>query len=98
MAQLIWTSSALRDVQRLHKFLASQSPDVATKAIKAIRAGMKTVEWQPGVGRPVEEMAPAFHDWLIDFGASGYIVRYFFDGEKAIVVAVRHQREAGFNL
>jgi plasmid stabilization system protein ParE len=51
---------------------------------------------QPGVGRPVEDMDPEFREWLIPFGDSGYVSLYRFDGETAVVLVVRHQREAGY--
>jgi len=41
-------------------------------------------------------MELAFREWLIDFGDSGYVVLYRYDGETAVILAVRHQREAGF--
>jgi plasmid stabilization system protein ParE len=51
---------------------------------------------QPGVGRPAEEMPTEYREWMIDFGDSGYIVLYRFDGSTAYLLAVRHQREAGY--
>jgi len=41
-------------------------------------------------------MAPEFREWLIPFGGSGYIALYHFDGSRALILAVRHQREAGY--
>jgi len=48
------------------------------------------------MGRPVENMADEFRDWIIDFGDSGYVARYRVDGQHLIILAVRHQKEAGF--
>lgn len=31
---------------------------------------------QPGIGRPVEDMEPEYHEWLINFGDSGYLTLY----------------------
>ena len=42
------------------------------------------------------DMPPEFREWLIDFGHSGYVVLYHFDGRQATILAVRHQREADF--
>ena len=64
--------------------------------MRAIREGMKVIIKQPGIGRPVEDMEPEFREWLIDFGESGYVVLYRYDGENAAVLAVRHQRELGY--
>lgn len=93
---MIWSPSALADVQRLYRFLVVKDKDAARRAIKAIRAGVKILAYQPHSGRPVEEMDPAFREWLIDFGSSGYMVMYCFDGETATILAIRHQKEAGY--
>lgn len=96
MAQLIWTPSATRDVHRLYQFLVPKSPEVARRAVKAIRQGVQVLAKQPGIGRPAEEMSTDYREWIIDFGDSGYIVFYRFDGRAAYLLAVRHQREAGY--
>jgi len=96
MSRLIWTSSALLDVQRLYRFLASKNPDAARRAVKAIREGVNVLEQQPGIGRPVEDMDVAFRDWIIDFGDSGYVARYRLDPQSITILAVRHQKEVGF--
>ena len=51
---------------------------------------------QPHLGRPVEDMHPAFREWLIDFGSSGYVALYHFDAQYIAILAVRHQKEAGY--
>jgi hypothetical protein len=38
----------------------------------------------------------AFRDWVIDFGDSGYVVRYRIENDSVMILAVRHQKEAGF--
>jgi len=96
MPRLIWSPSALRDVQRLHRFLAGKNADAAMRAVKAIRDGVRIVAQQPGVGRPIGEMEPEYREWPISFGDSGYVALYRYDEETAVVLAVRHQREAGY--
>jgi len=96
MPRLIWTPSALLDVQRLYRFLIVKNPDAARRAVKAIRQGVKVLEQQPKVGRPVEDMDNEYRDWIIDFGDSGYVARYRVDPQFVSVLAVRHQKEVGF--
>ena len=96
MPRLIWTPSALLDVQRLYRFLVVKNPDAARRAVKAIRQGVKVLEQQPKVGRPVEEMDNEYRDWIIDFGDSGYVARYRVDPQFVSVLAVGHQKEVGF--
>ena len=96
MSRLIWSPSALRDVQRLHQFLVKKDEKSATRAIKAIRSCVKILAHQPEVGRPVDGMEPEFREWLIDFGNSGYVALYRTKNDLTTVLAVRHQREAGY--
>ena len=55
------------------------------------------------------DMDPAFRRWVIDLGKaamlrsirlccglSGYDAVYHFDGDTATILAVRHQKEAGY--
>lgn len=96
MPRLIWSQPALSDVQRLYRFLARASPDAARRAIKTIREEVKVLALQPAIGRPVDELPDQFREWLIDFGDSGYVVRYHLDMDVITSLAVRHQKETGF--
>jgi plasmid stabilization system protein ParE len=96
VTKLIWSPNALEDVQQLYRFLATQNNAPASRAIRAIRLGVKILSHHPQIGRPVNDMDPEFREWLIDFGNSGYVALYHFDGETAIILAVRHQKEVGY--
>ena len=96
MPRLIWSPQALQDVQRLYHFLAGKNADAARRAIKAIRESVKVLAHQPGIGRPAEDMEPEYREWIIDFGDSGYVALYRYDGETAVILAVRHQKEVGY--
>ena len=95
MPQLIWSPQALHDVQRLYRFLAPKNLESAKRAVTAIRQGVNVLSLQPGMGRPVEDMENEFRDCIIDFGDGGYVARYRIDGQQLIILAVRHQKEAG---
>lgn len=41
-------------------------------------------------------MPPAFRELLIDFGDTGYIARYHYADDTVTVLAIRHQKEAGY--
>ena len=96
MPRLIWTGPALADVQRLYRFLASKSPDAARRAVGAIRSQVRILETQPGLGRALAETDPEYRTWPIHFGESGYLILYRFDSRQVSILALRHQREAGF--
>ncbi len=96
MPRLIWSEPALTNVQRLYRFLAEKNLAAAKRAVKAIRDGVRILAQHPQVGRVADEMDEVFRDWPVDYGDSGYVVRYRFDGERVTILAVRHQKEAGF--
>ena len=47
------------------------------------------------IGGPVRDM-PDCWELLIDFGHSGFVARYRHAGDQLTVLALRHQREAGY--
>ena len=96
MPPLKWSQPALRDVARLHAFLAPKSPDAARRAVKAIRQGVKALGKHPQMGRPVDELPPEFREWVIEFGHGAYVALYHYDGKQVVILAVRHGREAGY--
>ena len=95
---LVWSPPALRDVQRLYRFLAAKNVDAAKRVAGTIRRVVKVIESQPGIGRPVPDMALEYREWLIEFGAGRYVAKYRLDGDMAVILAVRHQKEAGYEM
>jgi plasmid stabilization system protein ParE len=96
MSRLIWSPSALLDVQRLYRFLTLKNVDAAKRAVKELRQGVRVLVMQPGIGRPVEDMEPEYREWMVSFGDSGYIVLYRYERDVVAILAVRHQREVGY--
>jgi plasmid stabilization system protein ParE len=96
MPPLKWSPQSLRDVTRLHDFLAPKSGNAAKRAVKAIRQGVKLLAKFPEMGRPVEELPTEFREWVIEFGGGAYVALYRYDGREIIILAVRHGREAGY--
>jgi plasmid stabilization system protein ParE len=96
MPPLKWTPQSLRDVARLHDFLASKSLAAAQRAVQAIRQGVKSLSKFPETGRPVEELPTEFREWVIEFGSGAYVVLYHYNGREVVILAVRHGFEAGY--
>lgn len=96
MPGLKWTPAALADVARAHAFLADKHPDAARRAMAAIRSGVAVLASHPQLGRPVEDMEPEFREWLIEFGAGGYVVLYRINDRDVVLLALRHMREVGY--
>ncbi|MDR2365091.1 MAG: type II toxin-antitoxin system RelE/ParE family toxin [Zoogloeaceae bacterium] len=95
MPSVRWSPAALRDIQRLYRFLAPKNPDAAKRAVKSIRQAVQVLRLQPMIGRHIEDMPDQFREWLIDFGDSGYVARYRVDTIGITILTVWHQREAG---
>ncbi|MDQ2988898.1 MAG: type II toxin-antitoxin system RelE/ParE family toxin [Pseudomonadota bacterium] len=95
MSRLIWSPSALRDVQRLHRFLVGKNADAVKRAVQAFWQGVKVLGHQPQIGRTIEDTAEAYCKWQIDFGDSGHVVRYLVATDTVAILAVRHQKEVG---
>ena len=96
MPRLRWLPQSLRDVARLHGFLAPKNRDAAKRAVKAIRQGVKLLTKFPEMGRPVEELPTEFREWVIEFGSGAYVALYRYDGKEVVILAVRHGRETGY--
>ncbi len=51
-------------------------------------------KWMPR--RPADDLEPDHRELLIPFGGSGYAVFYEVQGEEVLILALKHQREAGY--
>lgn len=95
--KLSFSASAIADLKRLRAFLDPKNPTAAGRAAQAIRRSLAVLEAQPRLGRQVAGLQPEFREWAIAFGASGYIARYHLEPDRIVILAIRHQREAGFD-
>ena len=96
MPQVIFAPTAILDLQRLREFLRPKNPAAAQRSAETILKAVQMLGLQPHIGRPIEDMPEDYREWPIDFGDSGYVARYRFEGEAVIILAVRHQKEAGY--
>ncbi|WP_062732816.1 type II toxin-antitoxin system RelE/ParE family toxin [Sphingobium abikonense] len=97
MPRLIWTAAALEDVQRLYHWLLPKDAEAASRAVATIRAEIGILATSPHIGRPVENMDLEYRERLIKFGDSGYVALYRVDDRIVAILAIRHQREAGYS-
>lgn len=94
--ELVWSPSALRGIQRAYRFLAEKDKGAAKAAAGAIRKQAALLKTFPGAGRPVDDLDPEHRELLIPFGVTGYVLVYEIYAERILVLAVRHQKEAGY--
>ncbi len=92
--KLVWRASALNDLRRLKAFIAPANPKAAVQAIQTIRASVKMLESFPNMGRKLPAKHPLLREWIVNFGASTYVVRYRVGDRDIAIIAVRHGFEA----
>jgi plasmid stabilization system protein ParE len=96
MPQVRFAPAAIGDLQRLQEFLRPKNPLAAKRAAETIMKALKVLGLQPQTGRLIDDLPDDYREWLIDFGDSGYVVRYRFSDETITILAVRHQKEVRF--
>ena len=96
MSRLIWTAEAAGDLERAYTFIAGKDEDAAVKALDAIDGRALLLEDFPHAGRPAEDLEPEHRELLIPFGGSGYVLLYRIEHSLIYILAVRHQKEAGY--
>ncbi len=99
MPQINITRRAWNDFIRLRAFIEEKNPRAARRAAERITTAIDQLAAFPLLGRPCQEHLPAdFRELLIGFGNDGYVALYRVDAaaDTVTLVAIRHQREAGF--
>lgn len=96
MAQVVYTEQALSDLEQIFEFLAEKNPAQATEAVLLIREALKVLERHPFIGRLGQHNR---RELIISRGRSGYVAlyRHLEGDESVLVLAIRHQREAGYH-
>ena len=96
MPQVIVTQTALADIARLREFLNTKDVETAQEASKAIIQAVQNLRQFPERGSSADWLGENYRELVIKFGGTGYIVIYRIDDLKVFVLAVRHQKEAGY--
>ncbi|PJI46973.1 MAG: plasmid stabilization protein [Pseudomonas sp.] len=94
--QVIYAPAAIRDLERLRRFLRETNPSAAQRAGRIILETTQALGAHPQMGRLIDDLPVNYREWPIDFGDSGYLARYRIAGESLVILAIRHQREGGF--
>jgi plasmid stabilization system protein ParE len=97
VAEVTFASRALADLERIFEFLATDNPPVALATVQAIRTGVEVLASHPFIGRPA---ARGRRELILSRGKSGYVALYRYAPglDKVLVLAIRHQREAGYRV
>jgi plasmid stabilization system protein ParE len=97
VATVVYSRRALDHIERAFEFLRDKNPNAARNAVTAIQSAVDNLAAHPLVGRRIEG---ELRELIISYGHSGYVALYRFvvARDEVRVLAVRHQRELGFQI
>ena len=95
MTRIVYAPAALADLERLCEFLVESDTGAAATTGAIIVRGIEVLAEHPLIGRPVEA---GLRELIISRGNTGYVALYRYDVamDRAMILVIRHQREAGF--
>jgi plasmid stabilization system protein ParE len=95
MAGISYSSEALADLERISDFL-SESGLNELETLDLIDEAVTILARHPLIGWQVES---GLHELVISQGRTGYVALYTYEAvhDAILVLAIRHQREAGFH-
>ena len=96
MAAIFYSARALADLDRLFDFLVAVEPAAAVDAAEVIVDAVQVLKRHPHIGRPVRGR---LRELVISLGRTGYVALYRASPrrDRIEVLAIRHQREAGYH-
>ena len=102
--QVIFSAEAAEDLERLFDHIldrelnsATGDPDIAERALSAIRGACQLLTHSPFSCRKLTE-SPFHRELIIAFGSSGFVAMFEIrDAHTVMVGAVRHQRESDYH-
>ena len=95
MAQVIYSRAAQRDLDRIIDFYLDSDARAAREVLWLIDEAIDVLGNHPYIGRPAER---DLRELVISHGRSGFVAIYSIERKDDIVLvlALRHQREAGY--
>ena len=95
MAQVVYSARSLAHIQRAFQFLREKNPAAAQDAALAIQSAVDNLTAHPLIGHRIEG---ELRELVISYGQTGYVALYRFvvSQNEVRILAIRHQRELGF--
>jgi plasmid stabilization system protein ParE len=95
MARVQITVRALADLERLFDFLAEHNPKLARERMLSVRRAFELLADHPLLGRQAED---GRRELILSRGRFGYVAKYRWvaAADVILILAVRHQLEAGY--
>jgi plasmid stabilization system protein ParE len=95
LTRLVLAPGALRDIERLTDLLIEQDAHAAASTARILTEGLAILKLHPLIGREAEA---GLRELVISRGRSGHVALYRYDvaADTAPILAIRHQREGGY--
>jgi plasmid stabilization system protein ParE len=95
LARIIFSQIALADLEKLTDFLIEVDPLAAAETVDLIEEAIGVLKRHPLIGRQVES---DLRELIISRGKTCYVALYSYEADQdaILILAIRHQREAGY--
>jgi len=82
--QVVWSPTSLRQIEEIHDYIARDNPLAAIKMAELLHNAGERLDRFPDRGRPVPGTR------MRELIVRPYIIRYQVDGNRVLIVRVRH--------
>jgi plasmid stabilization system protein ParE len=83
-----FSPESIRDLQRLHEFLARQDQETARTTVLNLKSAINRFVDMPRIGRPLEDIQD-----VREFVFGRYVVRYLVKDEAVYILRLWHSKE-----
>ncbi|MEH2003147.1 type II toxin-antitoxin system RelE/ParE family toxin [Nostoc sp.] len=92
MSQIVWTQTAIDDLNRHYDFIKLNNADAAARAVQAIVSSGESLQENPRRGSIVDEIA-GLRKLVVFFGKYGFIIHYVILEDDVVILRIYHGRE-----
>lgn len=85
MNEVVWTEPALANLEAIRAYIAQFNPKAARNVADSLKASGESLRNFPHRGRPVR--GTTMRELVSKYP---YIIRYFIEGNRVIILRVRH--------
>jgi plasmid stabilization system protein ParE len=95
MVQVVYSARSLAQIERAFQLLRDKYPAATHDEVSAIQSAVGSLAAHPLIGRRIEG---ELRELVISYGQTGYVALYRFAvlQDEVRILAIRHQRELGF--
>lgn len=95
MDQLIWSETAIKDLNSIAEYIATDSEDAAQKFVQELINKANSLLLQPGKGRPIPEDIPGNYRQIL---YKSYRIIYKIHKRDIVISSVYHQKKLLYKI